>query len=482
MKLNSKGFSLFSLLIAIGAVVVCYLLTLPRHNDFADIPAMKATRTVDSDHERMKVRAGEEFRVVAIHKAYSERDKKQTMMILVQNARGERDWYNRDLISEEEYQEMLPLLTDYSYSETPALFCRKTVSKEALEAIPMGISVEEMDKRLVPTDRVVTEDGFLRAEYDRMEVFDKESGKFYKPAMKFKDGEYCGFELETYRKTHLNAWLLKFLPGTKWVYDHNLFNAGFAKKAFGKMSLKESKSVTMRDNFFLWLMLMAAAILFLVVIFAFYAFIPLVLAYFFYGLLFFPPIFKLFNSKLTDIIVVLLAIVGYYYCWLTFMPYMSFFLMPCIMVPAAIYGVERLRKDEICNKCKYMNTIVFDHDELLGEKLTSCKETGRRRKVDSRKVGSHETWKETTTTTTNARTHEVLSQYTSKSDLKRYNDYEDTYETDRYNCVYLVKTIKTYYRCTECGNITHWIHDEWTLQSKEYADTRVTTSNRSERR
>lgn len=484
MKLNKKGFAPMSLLLAFVALAVSVILTLPRNNNYADIPMMKATKTTLSDYERVKLQAGQEFRIIGVDKSYSKRDKKTQIMLLVQTDKGERDLFNPDLISDEELQSILPSLKKSEFSNSPAIFCRKTISRKAIDAIPLGISLEEMDAILVPTDRVVTEDGVQKAIYFRMEVFDKASGKFYRPTMKFKDGAYCGCDLETYRKTHLNAWLLKFLPGTQWVYDHNLFNLEFQKKAFGKLKVESDDEgkvvIDASSGFFAKLLALVILLVLVVVIFGYYVLIPLLPAYMFYGLLTFPPLFKLFNRTLTNIIVIALVVLCYYYCWLTFMPYMSFFLMPCIMVPAAMYGIGFLMSDDICRKCKYMNTKVLDHSEVLGERITSRKESGNRRKIGSRQVGTRHTWKETKEITTDRNTNQVVGEHTTKSDHKYFKDYEDTYETDRYNCVYLVKTVKYYYRCEECGNITSWIHDEWELQSKDFVGTTTSTQARSE--
>ena len=478
MRLNKKGFAPWSLLIAVAAVAVFVLLTIPGTNEYADVPPMKATSAAVSDNGKVKLKAGEEFKILGVDKTNSNRDGGTRIMLLVQTSKGERALFNPDLISDEKMQEILPAVKKHDFSNSPALFCRKTITRKAVDAIPLGISLEQMDSILVPTDRAVMEDGFLKAEYLRMEVFDKGSGRFYKPVMKFQNGEYCGCELVPYRKTHLNAWLLKILPGAEWVYDHNVFNIDFQKKAFGKLALKDAKEVTLKDNFFEYIMVLAVAILLLVIVFAFYVFIPMLPAYTFYGLMLFPPLFKPFSEKMLSIVVTVLAVLGYYYCWLTFMPYMSFFIMPFLMYPAATLAIEPLLGDALCSKCRYMNYDVLDHTEFLGEHYTNRVED-KRRKVGSRKVATRQTWKETTTTTKNSVSGQILNQYTNKSDVKNYTDYEDTYRTDSYACKYLVKSYRDYYRCEVCGTITYSDRDEWELVSKDHIGTSTSTSNRT---
>lgn len=52
MKLNSKGFAPWSLLIAAGVVVLTTIvLVLPRSNEYADIAPMKASRRTLSDSD-----------------------------------------------------------------------------------------------------------------------------------------------------------------------------------------------------------------------------------------------------------------------------------------------------------------------------------------------------------------------------------------------------------------------------------------------
>ncbi len=152
-----------SLLLAFVALAVSVILTLPRNNNYADIPMMKATKTTLSDYERVKLQAGQEFRIIGVDKSYSKRDKKTQLMLLVQTDKGERDLFNPDLISDEEFRAILPSLKRSEFSNSPAIFCRKTISRKAIDAIPLGISLEEMDAILVPTDRVVTEDGVQKA-------------------------------------------------------------------------------------------------------------------------------------------------------------------------------------------------------------------------------------------------------------------------------------------------------------------------------
>ena len=482
MKLNSKGFAPWSLLIAAGVVVLTTIvLVLPRSNEYADIDPMKASRRTLSDSDKVTLKSGEEYRILGIKKSSSKKtDYKQTPMLLIQNSRGERDLFHiDDLITDEKFQELLPDLKKHEFSNSNGLFCRKTLTRKAIDAIPLGISLEEMDKILSPTDRVYTEDGFQNAKYLRMEVFDKKTGRFYEPTMKFKDGKYCGCILTPDRKTHMNAWLLRILPGAEWVYDHNVFNIGSQKKGFSKADLREKETVTAKDNFLVWLMMVAIAILLFVAIFAFYAFIPMLPAYTFYGLLLFPPLFKPFNETLTRIAVITLTVLGYYYCWLTFMPYMSYFLMPVIMIPAAIFAIEQLLCDEICRKCRYMNRMVLDHQELIKQYITNRTENKTRR-IGSRKTGSHKTWKETTYREKNQTTGEVLREYTNKSDEKNFTDYEDTYRTDSYNCIYHVKVYKKYYMCEVCGDITTSIGEEWELMSKDYKGSSTSTSTRTE--
>lgn len=484
MRLNNKGFAPKSFFIAIGALLLCALLIIPRNNDYADIPPMKAAKAATSDDGKVQIRLGEEFSILGVDKAYSTRDKKKNqLMLLVQNSRGERDIFNPDLISEEQLQEILPALKHSEYSNSPAIFCRKTVTKKTVDAIPLGITTAEMDDIFVPTGRIITEEGFQTAKYLRMEVFDKETGKFFTPYMKFKDGKYCGCDYREPERKHMNPWLLKFLPGTNWVYDHNIFNAGAQKKAFGRLWIRtddDGKVLINKDsNFLVKLMGIAMIVLMFVVIFGFYAFIPMLPACIFYGLLLFPPLFKPFSRTLVNIILWGLTIVSYYYCWLTFMPYMSFFIMPVLMIPAARFMMDKLTMDDICSKCRYMNTKDFDHKELLREYDTERDES-RTDKIGSRVTGKRETWDETVHTTKNAYTGEVVNQYTTKDNVKKYTDYEDTFQTDNYHRKYHVKVWRNYYRCTICGNITTMDREEWQMLSSTYLGSNTSTRTRTE--
>lgn len=475
MRLNDSGFAQWSLMAAIGMIVIGVILTLPRNNDYPDIPPMKAAQKSVSDTKKVEVRAGENILILGAQKNSS----KKQVMLLVQNSKGERDFFSPDVITEKEYQKLIPLLKHSAFSNSPSIFCRKTITRNAIEAIPLGISLFQMDSILVPTNKVLMENGVLKAKYLRMEVFDKKSGKFYMPVMSFSGGKYTGCELISYRKTHMNAWLLKFLPGTDWTYDHNIFNKLYQTKAFGALNTKDAVHVTFKKNFLVALMLLVIAVMLVVVIFAFYAVIPLAPAYTFYGLLLFPPLFKPFDRTFTSIVIIMLTVVCYYYTWLTFMPYMSFFLMPFILIPTALGGVSMLLADDICKKCRYMNTYGVDHEDFLGEHIEKKRESSRKR-IDRRKVGSGSRWDETTHQTVNRNTGRVIDEYKTKSNIRNYNIYENTYQTDNFICTYNVKSFKVYEKCQDCGNIRTYTRNEWELIDKEYNGSSISVSRTEE--
>ena len=367
MVLNKKGFAPWALIIAIGAAIIFSVLCMIGTNEYADIPETQAVQTVKSDHEYFTVKKGETVRILGaeyVRPQAAKSSDSEEVMLLIQTAKGERDLISNSIIPDELFQEILSELKKHAFSQSPGLFCRKTMTKAALDNIPLGISIEAMDSLLAPTRKAVMEDGVLKANYSKIQVFDKETGRFYELYAKFKDGGYCGSELHE-QKTHGNAWLLKFLPGANWTYDHNIFNGMFSKKHFNSASFKPTTEI---KGFLGKLMGFAIVAVLFVIIFGFYAFIPLLPAYTFYGLLLFPPLFKPFDRTLTSIVVIVLTILGYYYVWLTFMPYMSFFLMPIIMVPAAFFGVAPLLSDDICKKCRYMETTCHHHSNLLERK------------------------------------------------------------------------------------------------------------------
>lgn len=426
MRLNNKGFAQWSLLAAIGMMIIGILLTIPRHNNYPDIAPIKVSKAAVSDSKKVNVKAGEEILILGAEMGYSSRDSKKQLMFLVQNAKGERDMFNYDIVSDEQVAELLPALKHSEFANAPYIFCRKTITRNAIDSIPMGITVFQMDSILVPTDKAVMEDGVLKVTYKRMEVFDKSTGKFFRPIMKFKDGKYIGCELTTYRKTHMNAWLLSFLPGTNWVYDHNIYNQLFQCKAFGKLSTKEGKEITFKENFFVALMLIVVVFFLFAIIIAFFAFFPLVPSYTFYGLLYFPPIYRPFGRTLTDIIVITLAVLSYYYTWLALMPYMSFFIMPMIFIQAAYVTMDYILDDDICPKCHLMNTYEYDHKDLLSQTFESRHETG------SKEWTSH-----------------------------------DRYQIKNYESHYAVQLYRYYHVCEHCGHIRTFEHTEDELLSKD---------------
>ena len=90
MRLNKKGFAPWSLLIAVAAVAVFVLLTIPGTNEYADVPPMKATSAAVSDNGKVKLKAGEEFKILGVDKTNSNRDGGTKIMLLVQTSKGER--------------------------------------------------------------------------------------------------------------------------------------------------------------------------------------------------------------------------------------------------------------------------------------------------------------------------------------------------------------------------------------------------------
>lgn len=476
MRLNSKGNAPWCLAAAIVALGICYLTTVLRSNEYADIPAMKASKSFVSDeYDAVKIKAGEEFRILGADWKRSERDVMDTTMLLVQNVRGERTYFNPDILSEEQMAEIKPALKHKAFANKPAFFNRKTMTRAAVDSIPLGLSIEQIDSIFVPIDKIVTEDGVLKARYLRMDVFDKETGQFYIPYMLFKDGKYSGCELTETRKKHMNLWLMKILPGASWVYDHNVFNLMAQKKAFGKLW----ESPMEIEGFFGKLMGLAVVLLIAIVIFAFYAFVPAIPAYLFYGILLFPPIFKLFNRTVTSVIVLLLAIPCYYYCWVAFMPYLPFFVMPCILLPAAFVAIGVLLSDTICAKCRYMETIVFDHRDLLQE-YDIEKDESSTQKIDSQVTARRKKWDDVTHTTRNAATGQVLNSYTTQENVRHETDYLDTYRTRYYHNKYHIKEFQNYYRCEVCGNITTDFSNERKLVSSELTGSKISTSSRTE--
>lgn len=482
MRLNSKGFAPAAMAIALGAAVLSFVLLICRTNEYADISEVKIVQTTKSDYNRFTVRKGEIVKILGAEFVVPQEHKKGEdgcVMLLVQTAKGERDLISQDIIPEEMFQEILPELKKHTYA-FPGLFCRKTMTKAALDSIPLGISIEAMDSLLYPTKMAYIENGLLKADYSKMQIFDKSTGKFSSLYVFFKNGKYVSNELHEQR-THMNAWLLKFLPGIDWVYDHNILNYGFSKKAFGRSQLKKRAVIaTFGDGHFLRnLMALVLLVVFFVVIFGFNVFIPMLPAYTFYGLLTFPPVFKAFNRTLTDIVVIGLTVLSYYYIWLTYMPYMSFFFMPILMIPAAMVAIRPLLdRDDICDRCKYMNTSAFDHEELLGEYDTERDESSTS-KVGSRITGRRQTWDNITHTTKNAYSGRIISQYTNKTNIKNYTDYEDTYKTDQYHRKYHIKVYKDYYKCEVCGTIITFERKDSTLLSSQHLGSHTHTTSRT---
>ncbi len=468
MGLNSKGKAPFSLLVAVIAVGICYLLTVFRSNDYADIPVMKASKNAVADSEEsVRIKAGEEFSILGSKWMRSDRDGKDQLMLLAQNSVGERAFFNPDLISEEQLREIMPILGKKSYDDAPAFFNRKTITKEMFDSIPSGLSIAQIDSIFVPARKIVTEDGFQVAKYQRMDVFDKKTGMFYVPSMRFKDGKYCGNDLTEIRKKHMNAWLLRILPGTNFVYGHNVFNPMFQKKAFGKL---HEDPIEIK-GFFGKLMGIAIFFFIAIAILVFYAFVPAIPAYVFYGLLLFPPLFKPFNRTLTSIMVVVLTVLGCYYCWLAFMPYLSFFLMPLLFVPAAIFAVNPLFDDDICEKCRYMNTVSTGVTEQIGE-------------YDSERIETEETIEDSVLTDTGKAWDEVTRtingvKHVSNENVRYYKVFEDTCRIDKFNCRYRVKKYRNYCKCGVCGRVISYKDSEVPkLVSKEYLDSDTVTKTR----
>lgn len=483
MRLNNKGFAPAALAFAVGAAVLSFILLKCRTNEYANIPETKAVKTAKSNYDHFTVKKGETVKILGAEFVVSrvhEKGEGRSVMLLVQTAKGERDLISKDIIPEEMFQEILPELKKHTYATTPGLFCRKTMTKAALDSIPLGISIEAMDSLLYPTKKAYIENGMLKADYRKMQIFDKSTGKFSSLYVNFKDGRYVSNELPE-QGAHMNAWLLKFLPGTNWVYDHNILNYGFSKKAFGRSQLKDGVTVAkFGDGHFLRnLMGLALLVLFFVVIFGFNVFIPMLPAYTFYGLLTFPPLFKPFDRILTDIFVFVLTALAYYYIWLTYMPYMSFFIMPVLLIPAAMFAISPLLDDDICDRCRYMNTYEFDHEEFLREYDTERDESNTS-KVGSRITGRRQTWDNVTHTTKNAYTGQVVSQYTNKENIKNFTDYEDTYQTDSYHRKYHVKVYRDYYKCEVCGTIRTRERKESKLISSQYLGSSTHTTSRTE--
>lgn len=148
------------------------------------------------------------------------------------------------------------------------------------------------------------------------------------------------------------------------------------------------------------------------------------------------------------------------------------------MIPAAKSAIIPLLSDEICDKCRYMNTLNFDHRELSGEYDTE-KDVDSTRKIGSRVTGKRQTWDETTHTTKDAYTGNIVNQYKTKDNVKNYTDYEDTYQTDTYHQKFHVKQYINYFKCEVCGNVTTMTDSERDLLSSKLVGRHRSTGTRT---
>ena len=443
---NTGGFCFLAFLIGLAATVLIWFTCFaPGTNKYPDIPELKAAETVASYDEVFTVKKGETIKVIGAHlykPKKSEKKAPKEIFLLTFNSKGERDFVHHSVLSPEQLEEILPKLrkSDHRFGSETAIFYRKTMTLKAFNAIEDGSTVEDVEQIFISRPKMVYENGTVNCEYRHMQIFDRESGKFFVPVMKYKDGKLCERELETFYKTHMNAWLLKFLPGADWVYDHNIYNSLSSKKNFGHFNSKKTengKGVNSGDGFFAAILALAMALVIFLVIFAVRLTVPVVPVYLVSGLFILPPVAKLARKGSSfAILMTILAFLCYYYTWLAAMPYISFWITLPALAGVGYWAVSQLLADSICEECGFMNTYVFDHEDYIGTRKEVRKE--ERKNYTDRQNFKYN-----------------VSELYSDGSVKNHKEdgHVDFYRNDVYNVTYEIKEYMQYYRCKRCGNI-----------------------------
>lgn len=463
---NLKGSAIITLAIGLVAAAFTYFVFfISGTNDYADIPAVKAAASAKSYEEVFTVSKGETLRIIGCAKLKekvknnSKGKPEEVLHLLVFNSRGERDFVPVDVVTPEQLEEMMPELSKHCHAPSNGsnLFNRITLTKAQYEKMVEDATVEDIEQVLVSPVKIKTEKGKLSCLYYRAEVFDKSTGRFYNPKVSFsRDGKVLGSELVESGKTHWNAWLLKFLPGTEWIYSHNIYNHLSAKKNFSKLSSGpfSGQKIHLNDwGFFGTVLGIALIILIFAVIFGLYCFTPVIPAYLINGLFVLPFVAKPLRADfIRSILIIASAAVCVYFTWLAAMPYMTYLITLPALAGAAVFALSFTMDDDVCSKCGFFNTYVFDHDEYIGEHQET------RKSSESHCTGS---------TSFKYKTYDEYSDG-SKRNWQTHTGYQDEYRNDVYDVTYNVKEYKEYYICTKCGNIRTRIRRDETAIDKRY--------------
>lgn len=465
MNLNLNGNCQKSFFIALAFVVVTILaLFLPRTREFADIPEMTAAQSVTSENEILEIRKGETIRIIGAKKLlpnkHEKGDKEKKLMLSVQNAKGERDFVlASDVITAQELEEIMPELLTHEFSNSHGAFNRRTMTSEKFDSIQIGTPLERVERILYPEEKLKTVDGVLTGKYDKADVFVAKTGQFYVPVLQFKDGRVSDIKLESVYKTHQNAWLLKTLPGQRWIIDHNVFNLMSQKKCFGRMERTLFK-IDMNANLVTTILGYVIVIILLVLLFAFYLVMPVLPAMLIYGIFIFPHVVKLFNNLTIRIFLGLILLISTYYVWVAYMAYAAWWITLPAFGLIIEYMFNNVFCDRLCGKCKFMNTAILDHEELYKEYDTT------RRIEESKTLSERTNVTRYSTQVTETMAYGQTSSY--EKDIRYVTKTKRDYRNYQYDVTYHVKEYIQYFKCFNCGHITMGLRTESQIINKEY--------------
>jgi len=318
------------------------------------------------------------------------------------------------------------------------------LSKKKFEKLYVGKTFEEIEQLYRPAKFVKKDKNGLIAEYD-LRIFDKKDGKFYFPAITFKDTVSTSFELQLASTNKMNAFILRYLPLVSTLLDVDFFSQLISKNTFERKDLyKEFNPVWQKIIGYI------LAVFLLICVLGFLFFLNHTLSFLLFGLLRFrfPLIFisnKLFPSLFLGVTVIctyVWIVLGLCYpChWWYYIPIVI--ATTCWIVPKISEYFEEFPSNR-CPHCKSMYTIEYDHENFERE----YKEW--RVKEDSQLLNSRESseWVHDTEVTTWSDGHK------SSRDVnqRKVTHTTKTYNNDVYDVLYLVKVYKITYICEHCG-------------------------------
>lgn len=343
-------------------------------------------------------------------------------------------------------------------------------SKERFERQTVGYPLADVDRRYGPVMQIARKsDGSLEAVVNTS-VFDKESGKFFTPALTMgPDSLVTGVRLG--HPTDRNAWVWRYLPFASAMIDFPLTSFAARSDLYGIF-----RPVNTYDSTFGKWVNVALRILYVLCsmmwFFCITAIPPLIIVL----LLYTRSVLNPLSDTFVKIIAVLLAALFAYYWMIVVMAWGAYFLWAVLIVPATFFWynmyVANLLDDSAphlrCQECRAMESMEFlsrdfQNTEVVMENNTRSHITGRRTK-------KWQTWTQVTQGSSSWREN-VKDHYETTTNW-RDDHYLEKVKYDRYIITY---------ECSCCGN-KEYVRDadRDVLDSKYQGSSTYTTQSSSD--